>query len=210
MKNIGKSKARIVCVLLLWFPVFSFPFSDFDREIKVLEEKLKTAPIKDKIDLCNDFAKKHTRTAPGKSLEYANKALALSKETNLKKSEAAALTNIANIYSEQKNYPRALDYLREANSIYNEIAFHRGVINSIMAIGNLYTKMGQYEKARVYIESALGKAKEIKAVPLIQTIYKNLSHLYETRGDFRSQFLCPAHKGSVTNENHYWPRILIK
>jgi PAS domain S-box-containing protein len=187
MKKVKKSKASIVCLLLVWFPVFLFPFSDPDpdRDIKELEEKLKSASIIEKIDLCNDFAKKHTKTVPARSLEYANKALALCKETNYKKGEAAALTNLANIYTGQKNHPRALKYLLEANSIYNEIGSHWWVANSILGIGNLYTKMGQYEKARVYLESALGKAKEIKAGSLIQTIYKNLSHLYETRGDFK-------------------------
>jgi PAS domain S-box-containing protein len=185
MKKISKSKTSIVCLLLVWVPVLLFPFSDPDQEIKELEEKLKAASIKEKIDLCNNFAKKHTRTVPGKSLEYANKALVLCKETEHKKGEAAALTDIANIYTGQKNYPRALKYLREANSIYNEIGSHWWVTNSIMGIGNLYTKMGQYEKARIYLESALGKAKEIKAGSLIQKIYRNLSHLYETRGDFK-------------------------
>jgi len=185
MKRIRKSKASIVCLLLVWFPVLPFLFSDTDQEIKVLEEKLKVASIKEKIDLCNDYAKKHTSTVPAKSLEYANKALALCKETNHKKGEAAALATIANIYAGQKNYPRALKYLLEANSIYNEIGSHWWVTNSMMAIGNLYTKMDQYEKARVCLESALGKAKEMKAEPLIQKIYKNLSHLYESRGDFK-------------------------
>jgi PAS domain S-box-containing protein len=185
MQKIRKSKVSIVCLLLVWFPVLLFSFSDPDQEVKELEEKLKTASDKEKIELYNDFAKKHTRTVPGKSMDYANKALALCKEANHKKGEAAALTNIANIYTEQKNYPRALKYLREANSIYNEIGSHWWVANSIMGIGNLYTRMGQYEKARVYLESALGKAKEIKAGTLIQTIYKNLSHMYETRGDFK-------------------------
>jgi tetratricopeptide (TPR) repeat protein len=185
MKKIRKSKASIVCLLLAWFSALLLSFPDPDREIKELEEKLKTVSIKEKIELYNDFAKKHTRTAPDKSLEYANKALVLCKETNHKKGEAAVLTNIANIYTEQKNHSRALKYLREANSIYNEIGSYWWVANSIMGIGNLYTKMGQHEKARVYFESALGKAKEIKAGPLIQTIYKNLSHMYETRGDFK-------------------------
>jgi PAS domain S-box-containing protein len=185
MRKIKKSNARIACLLLVWFPVLLFSLSNPDQDIKELEEKLKTASIKEKIDLSNDFAKKHTRTVPVKSLEYANKALTLCKETNHKKGEAAALTNIANIYTGQKNYSRALRYLREANSIYNEIGSHWWVTNSIMGIGNLYAKMGQYEKARVYLESALGKAKEIKAGLLIQTIYKNLSHMYETRGDFK-------------------------
>ncbi len=185
MRKVKKSKVRIACLLLVWFPVLLFSLSDPDQGIKELEDKLKTASIKEKIDLCNDFAKKHTKTVPGKSLEYANKALALCKETNYKKGEAAALTNIANNYTGQKKYPRALKYLREANSIYNEIGSHWWVTNSIMGIGNLYAKMGQYEKARVYLESALGKAKEIKAGSLIQTIYKTLSHLYETRGDFK-------------------------
>lgn len=185
MKRIRKSKVNIVCLLMVWFPVLLFSFPEPDQEIKELEEKLKSASDKEKIDLYNDYAKKNTSSLPDKSMEYANKALALCKKTNYKKGEAAALTNIANIYTEQKNHPRALKYLREANSIYNEIRSHWWVANCIMKIGNLYTLMGQYEKARVYLESALGKAKEIKAGTLMQTIYKNLSLMYETRGDFK-------------------------
>jgi len=170
MQKIRKSRASITCLLLVWFPVLLFSFSNPDQEAKQLSNLGIAAEGKGELS---------------KAMEYYREALALYKQANHKSGEASTLINIVNIYTGLKNYPMALKYLQEANSIYNEIGSHWWVANSIMEIGNLYTRMGQYEKARVYLESALGKAKEIKAGRVLQTIYKNLSHMYETSGDFK-------------------------
>lgn len=301
-----KPKARIACLLLLWCPLLLFSLTDLDRDIKELEEKLKTASGKEKIVLINDFAAKYMETAPDKSLEYAKQALQLAeklndpigifmslnkignwhfiheqyqeavgyylkalelehrvdnkqfianvltnigmvywrledydtsekyhtralemrknvgytktqmaatlnnlglaafgkgetpkaidyyrealtlyKEANYKRGEAAALTNLANIYAELKNYPTALKFHISAAAIYKALGLQWRVANSSLGIGDIYTLMGQYEKAKMHLESALEKAKEIKAESLLMQIYKSLSRLHEARGNFK-------------------------
>jgi PAS domain S-box-containing protein len=301
-----KSKLRIACLLIAWFPVLLFSLSDLDRDITELEEKLKTVSDKEKIDLLDNFASKYTEIAPDKSLEYAKQALRLAeklndpkgifkslnkignwhfiyeqyqeaagyylkaleleprvdnkqfianvltnigmvywrledydtsekyhtqalemrkevgytkdqmattlnnlglvafgkeeyakamdyyrealelyKEANYKRGEAAALTNLANIYAELKDYPTALKSHMSAVAIYKDLGLQWWVANSSLGIGNTYILMGQYEKAKIHLESALEKAKEIKAESLLMQIYKSLSWLHEARGDFK-------------------------
>jgi hypothetical protein len=110
MRKMKNFKVRIAFLLLVWVPILLFSLSDLERDIKELEEKLKTAPGKEKIALINDFAAKYMDLAPDKSLEYAKQALQLAEKLNDPRGIFMSLNKIGNWHFIYEQYQEAVGY----------------------------------------------------------------------------------------------------
>jgi PAS domain S-box-containing protein len=150
-----KFKARIACILLVWFPVLLFSLSDLDRDIKVLEEKLKTASGKEKIVLINDFAAKYMEIAPDKSLEYAKQALQLAEKLNDPKGIFMSLNKIGNWHFIHEQYQEAAGYYLKALELEPRVDNKKMIANVLTNIGMVYWRLEDYDYSEKYHTRAL-------------------------------------------------------
>lgn len=114
-----------------------------------------------------------------KALEYYFKALKIAEEVGNKSSIASKLGNIANVYSDQGDFPKALDYYFKALKINEELGRKSGEAIILGSIGSLYTEQKKYKEAQKYISRALVINESIGSMDHQQVSYNDLSELYE-------------------------------
>lgn len=156
-----KAIARIACLLLVWFPVLLFSLSDLDRDINTLEEKLKTASEKEKIDLINDFTAKYMEIAPDKSLEYAKQALQSAEKLNDPNGISKSLNMIGNWYFIYEQYQEAVGYYLKALELGPRLDNKQFIANILTNIGMVYWKLEDYDTSEKYHTRALKMRKKV-------------------------------------------------
>ncbi len=120
--------------LLISF-LFFFTYS-YSQSIKELEEKLKNATEENQPEVLNQLSEAYLAGSATKSIQFAEQALSLAKQTHNTTEEAYALMNLALGFDEQKNYKSAvLNYQKS-------IPFFEGNEEYKMA-GYLWDKLGK-------------------------------------------------------------------
>ena len=151
----------IIAYLLLWFPVLLFSLSDLDRDIKELEEKLKTASEKEKIEMINDFAAKYMEIAPDKSLEYAKQALQLAEKLNDPIGIFMSLNKIGNWHFIHEQYQEAVGYYLKALELEPRVDNKQFIANVLTNIGMVYWRLEDYDTSEKYHTRALEMRKNV-------------------------------------------------
>ncbi|MFD0962892.1 tetratricopeptide repeat protein [Pseudofulvibacter geojedonensis] len=90
-----------------------------------------------------------------KTLEYLNKVIELTKNSNFPKSEAHAYSSLACVYSEMGNHNKALKYINIAKEKFKQIADENGNSMVIHNTGILYFNKGEYNKAKNIFEKTI-------------------------------------------------------
>ena len=121
----------------------------------------------------------------------------LYKELGDKNGIARNLGNIGIVYTEQKNYSKALEYYLQALKISEELGVKVGIAMNLGSIGSTYLEMAKdtstgkhnslaLQKAKVYTDSAITICKEIGDLNTLSANYKRLSEIQMLLGDNRS------------------------
>ncbi len=100
-----------------------------------LENILKTAKGKKKIELLNELSKEYSSTSYEKSLDYANQALSLAEKSDNKKEKANALHNIGEAYKLQNKNIKALESHQKSLKIRKQINDKKVIAISLNNIG---------------------------------------------------------------------------
>lgn len=109
------------------------------------------------------------------ALRYYSLAEKLAKEINLAEEIPKIMINLANIFTDEKQYNKAIEYLQKSCNMMKES------YNQSACMGNLglvYNKMGDYETAMIYYDKSLEICKriddpdcELFPLSLMTTIY---------------------------------------
>jgi tetratricopeptide (TPR) repeat protein len=121
----------------------------------------------------------------------------LYKELGDKNGIARDLSNLGIIYTEQKNYSKALEYHLQSLGISKELGVKIQTAASLGNIGNIYLEMAKdtstnnnntlaLRKAKMYIDSAVQICKEIGDLNALSANYKQLSEIQALLGDNKS------------------------
>src|ERR1035437_6395034 len=86
-------------VFLVAFFFLSF-VNCYSQSINELEEKLKSASVKDKPGILNQLSESSLPTSADKSIDYAERALKASRKADDINEEAGANVNLANAYAQ--------------------------------------------------------------------------------------------------------------
>ena len=140
----------LLFLLLLWLPFTLFSLSELDRDVKELEEKLKTAQVLEKTELLHDFVNKYMEIAPDKSLAYAHEELRLAKQLNDPFRTFRVLSSIGNCYYVKDQYREAIKYYLEALKLEPYVPDKNFIANTLTNIGMLYWKLEDYHMAEKY------------------------------------------------------------
>lgn len=167
--------------------VFLFLFlgsHTYAQSIKELEEKLKNAREENQAEVLNQLSEAYLSVSAAKSIQYAEQALNLAKQTHNTSEEAYAVINLASGYEEQKNYKSAvLNYQKS-------LSYFEGSEEYKMT-GYLFNKLGKnYAKENKYNESAEALKKSVKNYELAKdkrgaaNVNAELGDLYFTQKKF--------------------------
>ncbi len=107
----------------------------------------------------SDLAWKLKDSYPDSSLQYAQDALRLSKETNQKKLEAFSLSDIGNYYKRKEKYELAYNYYLESLEIRKELDNLEDIISVYNQIGLLFKQQEKYDSAAIYFSAGITKLK---------------------------------------------------
>ncbi len=101
-----------------------------------------------------------------------------------KKSIAASLNNIGNIYEEKGDYAKAMGYYTKSLKNYEGIGVKEGIAKSLNNIGLIYNKQGDFAKAIDYHTRSLKINEELGVEKSIAVSLNNIGIIYQEQGDY--------------------------
>ncbi|MEQ8924504.1 MAG: tetratricopeptide repeat protein, partial [Fulvivirga sp.] len=167
--------------LLVVLIVMAFNCQAF-QDLDSLENKLKTAQGKDRVDVLNKLYAIYNRLNPTKALEQSILALELANEIGYPNGRAAALNNIGVIYKNQGVYEEALEYYIESLRISTEINDKEAQASTLNNIGTVYSLKRVYDKALIYFIESYEIFKSINSNGKRVDAIKNIGNAYIEMG----------------------------
>jgi len=123
-----------------------------------------------------------------KAIEYYKKSIYYAKKTNHERAEANAYNNLGIVYQLKKEYFNALLYFNLSLDIRKKINDEIGITTSYGNIGMVYFETKKYADAEEYFRESYAISKRIDDVEGLKETGKNLSDLYELKGNADSAF----------------------
>ena len=151
----------------------------------------------DKTQLLNTIAVEYQTSDPKLVLEYANKALQLSKKIKYKLAEGTSYLNIGNGNIILGNYPEAIRNFSnaqtvfekelESNSSENKEEIKKGLARAYGSIGIVFSEQSNYTKALQYHLKAVKIYEENNDLARCARVYNNIGIVYKAQGeDFKA------------------------
>lgn len=130
-------------------------------------------------------AQKTKKTNPVKSLDLADKALAISIENNDISLQKNALFTIGLTYKTIKQYKKAKDILLQALNLSKNKQKDTSITTEIlMNLGDTYRFLNDTPTAVTYAEEAIRIAKQIENIDLLINAYNILGNIYRTNRQY--------------------------
>ncbi len=202
-------KKQIILTFLLLFPCFIL-FSVNQQDSLKIDEK----GLKEKITELLELSEKNRTRNNDLALDYAQKALELSKEINnddfLYQSEFA--TGYA--YYSKNDYENAIQWFKNSLQISQRIKNKSGEAASLNRIGNTLQLMGKYQEALSYYESALIISRELDNTIEIARTLTNLGSIFRLYGNYEKAInfhleALELYEGVENNEGIAWSALNI-
>ena len=152
-------KTPLFLLLNMLVTVFGFTQVNFGlRQTDSLKHQLSTA-IEDttRASLMANLAEAYRWSKPDSAMQYAQRALDLSRQEKFSRGETAALLSFSVLQRELGNLPLALDLALKALRISREKGFHREEVGSLLRLANVYTASNNYKEALTYYHQAKKK-----------------------------------------------------
>jgi tetratricopeptide (TPR) repeat protein len=110
------------------------------------------------------------------------KALTAARPLGIRELDASLLNNLANIYSDNRQYDKALDYYRQFLDNAKAMKAERQVAIALVNMGTVYTELGQQDKAKESGWLALDICRRDGIGNFIPIILNNLGIAYNKEG----------------------------
>ena len=155
------------------------------QDVDSLERKLgsKKLTTSDSIETINLISRELTFVNPLKALDYANKALELSTNTNNSIGTAYAYRNLSSIYSYNETYFISMEYLQRALDIFTLNKDSIGIANCYISLGHTYRRLQNRKEEVDYHQKSYGIFKRRDNKERIGVTAHNLGESYFNIGD---------------------------
>jgi tetratricopeptide (TPR) repeat protein len=107
-----------------------------------------------KVEMYIDYCVANTFSNSDKNLDYANKALAISKKINYKTGEIRSLNCIGNYYYQQAIYEKATYYYTSALKISEKAEDNKNIVIGKSNLASIYNRTNQQNKALALFKEA--------------------------------------------------------
>lgn len=132
------------------------------------------------IDSLNARSTANWYNDPEQTIQLAEEALTLSRETGYKRGEAEALNNIGVGYYFSSDYDKVLDYYRRTLDTYEEMGDEDGITRA----GTLYFRIAKYQKALDSYQAGLNVARKAGDRGRAAQLVANIADVYRNLGDY--------------------------
>ncbi|MCF8370692.1 MAG: tetratricopeptide repeat protein [Bacteroidales bacterium] len=119
-----------------------------------------------------------------KAEEYYLQSLDAANEYNYKSALVGVTNNLASIYFQQKDYPKALQQFKLAYKLLKEGNLYNAEIPLIINLGNNYLHLEKYDSARIYLNEGLLKAEEAHSPEHVEIVHLHLFQLDSALGNY--------------------------
>jgi tetratricopeptide (TPR) repeat protein len=109
------------------------------------------------------------------------KALNIGQPLGNRELDASLINNLANIYSDEKHYDKALDYYRQFMDVARELKSEKRVVIALVNMGTVYTELGQLDKAIESGRQALDISRREGIDYFVPIILNNLGVAYNKK-----------------------------
>ncbi len=167
------------------FALYSQESSVVDSLSSVLDNSVEDT---NRVNTLNSLAEELRKTDPGQANEYAEEALALSRELNYKKGVAGAYFSLGRVYRAQFNLTEARGYYLKSVQIYKELGDHKAVADITNKVGITYGIQGEYEKALDFFNRSLQANKKFGEKQRIADCLNNIGNVYKYLGNYPESF----------------------
>ncbi len=196
----------IIIGISLFLSVVAQDRKYIDSLILVLNQNLEDTT---RINLLNKIANDVYFVKPDQIIEFAQKALDLSKELNYKKGTAEAYNNLGIYYRYKGVYDLAIDYFFNSLEIMEKIGFRNGIARCYNLIGIIYYYMHDYKPSLEYYKKAIEINKEQNDKKWIAGNYNNIGLIYEKTNDYSLalEYYFKALESNIETKNKNWIAI---
>ncbi|MEI6696305.1 MAG: SiaB family protein kinase [Bacteroidota bacterium] len=163
---------------------FMLPASIFAQNLDSLEQQILTKKGEEKAKAFNDLASAYKDISFSKSYQFANQALILSLNLNIKLEQANALHTLGVLYYFKGEFDKTLDYWQKALYLRQALNDQKGVANSLNNIGLVYLNKGKYDKAIEYYNKSLSLQTQLKNKKGIANSMENIGIVYQYWGNY--------------------------
>ncbi len=112
-------------------------------------------------------------------------SLEITKQRNIQVLEPKTLNKLAHLYFERGELDKSLAYFDSTSRFYKRSTNNFGLAETSLGTGKVYLKQGKYAEAMKLFEQTLATAQQMNARTLEIDCFRELSKLYEQKGDFR-------------------------
>ncbi|WP_298139096.1 tetratricopeptide repeat protein [Flavobacterium sp.] len=163
-----------------------------NKEIDSLKNVLNQS--KNDIDMANVYnliSDNYKTSNPKLMLDYANKALQLSKKINHKEAEGTSYLNIGNANIILGNYSKALENFSQAQNIFENqnktIEARKGLAKAYGSIGIIFSEQSNYANALKFYLKSVKIYEDLKDDAKSAKLYNNIGIVYKSQGeDFKA------------------------
>ncbi|MDP8269602.1 MAG: tetratricopeptide repeat protein [Candidatus Tenebribacter davisii] len=148
--------------------------------IDSLEVYLNTAEQNEKVAILNELSQAYQEISVRKSIEFAQTALQLAQESEIKEDIAESFATLGSSYYFLSNYKKALEYHSSALELYQQLAIKHGMLMTNNYIGLDHEKLGNYDKALDFFLISLKISNETSDQNGISLGLNNLGNLYHS------------------------------
>ncbi|HAN79003.1 MAG TPA: hypothetical protein DCQ31_15170, partial [Bacteroidales bacterium] len=174
---------RSLVTFLLLPTVF---FLTYGQAVQELEHKLldKDLTVENKIELLNLLSREYVFINSAIALDYANKALKLSVQTNNKIGIAYAYRNISGVYTNNEIYYLGMEYSQRSQTIFEESGDSLGIANSYITLGFIYRRLQKTELEIAKYKKAFEAFSALNIPERIAVSAHNLGESYMINNEF--------------------------
>jgi tetratricopeptide (TPR) repeat protein len=180
-------------LLFIFFTITLFAEAQ-NKTIDSLSEQLKhTKSDIEKAKTLNNLANEYIATNPQLVLQYATKALQVSKSIGDKVEEGNAYHHLGNANVVLGNYAKALDYFSKSQTIFeNELPIgseenineiKNGLARAYGSIGYVFMEQSNYDKALQFNFKSLKIFEETKNFKKLARVYNNIGVIYKSQNE---------------------------
>jgi tetratricopeptide (TPR) repeat protein len=185
-------KPKLLLVFLFSFTLFVTAQNKVIDSLTIQLKNAKSDIVKAKT--LNTIANEYKTTNPKLMLEYANKALLVSKKIGFKIEEGNSYHHIGNANIILGNYALALDNFSKAQTIFeNEmpigskeslVEFKEGLARANASIGYVFVEQSNYAKGIMYYFKALKIYEQTNNLEKLSKIYNNIGVIYKSQTEY--------------------------
>lgn len=137
-----------------------------------------------RVNLLNQISSSFWYSNPAQTIEYADQAIGLAKELNLKRALASAYNNKGVGYYQQNKYEDAIKWYNEAIGMHKEVGNFQGEAFVLSNIGMIYWKQTKLDTAVQYYLQSMKIWEDHKNEEEIAGVLQNIGNVYSDQDDY--------------------------